>query len=52
MTHPPCGLNAIAALYAAGGVALACPAYAADTGTGAAAGIPVVIVTGSRAEHR
>jgi iron complex outermembrane receptor protein len=51
MTHPPCGLNAIAALYAAGGVALACPAYAADTGTGAAAGIPVVIVTGSRAEH-
>jgi len=36
MTHPPCGLNAIAAPYAAGGLAPACPAYAADTGTGAA----------------
>jgi iron complex outermembrane receptor protein len=55
MEYPPLGLNAIAALCAAG-VALACPARAADADAGAgpaeaAAGIPVVIVTGSRAEH-
>jgi iron complex outermembrane receptor protein len=55
MEYPPLGLNAIAALCAAG-LALACPARAAGAGAGAgpadaAAGMPVVIVTGSRAEH-
>ena len=54
MQHLPFKPNAIAALCAAGCVTLACQAAAAEAGaapSGEAAGTPVVIVTGSRAEH-
>jgi iron complex outermembrane receptor protein len=54
LQHLPFKPNAIAALCAAGCVTLACQAAAAEAGaapSGEAAGTPVVIVTGSRAEH-
>jgi iron complex outermembrane recepter protein len=53
MKHSPRKLNALAALCAAGGATFVCPASGADTATAPveAAVTPVVIVTGSRAEH-
>jgi iron complex outermembrane receptor protein len=57
MHHPSCRLNVVAALCAAGCFTFAWPeaamaaAPAAATPSGETAGIPVVIVTGSRAEH-
>jgi iron complex outermembrane receptor protein len=54
MLHSSFRLNAIAALCAAGSTAFASAAAASDQGagpSGEASGIPVVIVTGSRAEH-
>jgi iron complex outermembrane receptor protein len=53
MPQPSGRLNVIAALCAAGSAAFACPAASAAEATpiGETAGIPVVIVTGSRAEH-
>jgi iron complex outermembrane receptor protein len=57
MHHPSSRLNVVAALCAAGSFTFTCPelavaaAPAEASPSGETAGIPVVIVTGSRAEH-